>query len=322
MMIEMGQAFDGGIVDYIEVEPYGIVRIVGWSRDSRLPSYRVTAADAAESERVFRRPRPDVAEVLRSDDGLLGFSIEFLFSVEQDVLLEIGGMSRTVRVGAAPDGHPWVPEYKNLLNGEQVLHREDIYLSGLPVDWVHPDIWALARRLDPPILDFGCGNGVLVRCLRQSGKEAYGIELNREAIRTSIQPDVAGHIRLYDGRFPLPFPDGYFESAIATEVIEHVPEFEIAISEIARVCRSSFAITVPDMSCIPIGSRHGVVPFHLLESTHVNFFNHRSLDTVLLKSFPNVTFFQLASGRVNGDFMPGSLAAIASKGPLPRRPVT
>jgi hypothetical protein len=35
------------------------------------------------------------------------------------------------------------------------------------------------------------------------------------------------------------------------------------------------------MSAVPRGYRHGVVPWHLLESTHVNFFTQASLESLL-----------------------------------------
>ena len=204
-------------------------------------------------------------------------------------------------------------DYVALLDDDRVWHRQDVYGEGPPSNCVHPEILKFALLLRPTILDFGCGNGALIREYRRMGMEAFGIELGRPPIRESIQPDVAPFITLYDGTFPLPFADRQFESVIATEVIEHVPDYEMVLSEIARVCRTTFAITVPDMSCIPIGYRTGYVPWHLLESTHVNFFNHRSLRKVLEPHFGSVRLFQIARGDLEGQFMPGSLAAMANK---------
>jgi len=171
----------------------------------------------------------------------------------------------------------------------------------------------LAFLLRPNILDFGCGNGVLVRAYRAAGMDASGIELARPPINETLCPDVAPFIKLYDGSFPLPFADRQFESVIATEVIEHIPDYPTALEEIARVCRSTFAITVPDMTCVPIGRRRGFVPWHLLEATHVNFFNHRSLAKALAPHFRSIRFFQIARGELEGQFMPGSLGAMATK---------
>ena len=91
------------------------------------------------------------------------------------------------------------PRYEHLFLTDQVLHRENIYGSGPPVDSVSRDDLNLALRLKPPILDFGCGTGALIRELRLRGFEAYGIELNREMIRNSIRGDVAKYISFYSG---------------------------------------------------------------------------------------------------------------------------
>jgi ubiquinone/menaquinone biosynthesis C-methylase UbiE len=100
---------------------------------------------------------------------------------------------------------------------------------------------------------------------------------------------------------------------VASEVIEHIPDYEMALSEAARVCRNQFAITVPDMACLPYGHAKRCIPWHLLEATHVNFFNHRSLKKMLAPHFRSIQLFQIAGGEIEGTFMPGSLGAIATK---------
>jgi hypothetical protein len=45
-----------------------------------------------------------------------------------------------------------------------------------------------------------------------------------------------------------------------------------------RLASEALLITVPDMSAIPRGFPHGVVPWHLLEATHINFFTQHSLE--------------------------------------------
>ncbi|MBV9971240.1 MAG: class I SAM-dependent methyltransferase [Xanthobacteraceae bacterium] len=304
----------GTIIDHIEFEPYGTIRVCGWSVRERLPDVSVTTIEGRlAAAATYRYAREDVCAALGIEKPFAGLAIEFRTYGAKVRSVEVEGRSLAVPndIGRLLNGEQ--VGYVELLDGERVLHRSDIYGEGPPTNTVHPEVLELARLLEPPILDFGCGSGALLRALRASGGEVFGIEIARPAISQSIHADVAPFITLYDGTFPLPYKDGQFESVIATEVIEHVADYRTALAEIARVCRTTFAITVPDMSCIPIGSIRGFVPWHLLEGTHVNFFNHRSLRCVLAPHFPAIRFFQIARGALEGRFIPGSLGAIATK---------
>jgi SAM-dependent methyltransferase len=304
----------GAVIDYIDFEPYGTIRICGWSLGERVPACVVkTVGGTLAPAATYRYAREDVCTALGIEEPFTGLSIEFRVHGAKVRSVEVDGRSLAVPEDVASLLNAEQSGYSELLDGDRVLHRSDIYGEGPPSNSVYPDILKLARLLQPPILDFGCGSGVLLRALRAYGVEVFGIEIARPAIRESIRPDVAPFITLYDGTFPLPYDDGQFESVIATEVIEHVPDYWTALAQIARVCRTSFAITVPDMSCIPIGHGRGFVPWHLLEGTHVNFFSHHSLGRVLAPHFRSVRFFQIARAELEGQFMPGSLAAIATK---------
>jgi hypothetical protein len=304
----------GAVIDHIDFEPYGTIRICGWSIGEHVPACAVETVDGTLAPpATYRYAREDVCAALGVEEPFAGLSIEFRVHGATVRSVQIDGRSLAVPDDVATLLNSEQAGYVELLDGDRVLHRSDIYAEGPPSNSVHPDILKFAQLLQPPILDFGCGGGVLLRALRAAGVEAFGIEIVRPAIRESIRPDVAPFITLYDGTFPLPFGDGQFESVIATEVIEHVPDYWTALAQIARVCRTTFAITVPDMSCIPIGRGRGYVPWHLLEGTHVNFFSHHSLGRALAPHFRSVRFFQIARGELEGQFMPGSLAAIATK---------
>jgi SAM-dependent methyltransferase len=304
----------GTIIDHIDFEPYGTIRICGWSLGERMPACAVETVDGTLAPAAtYRYAREDVCAALGVEEPFAGLSIEFRAHGAKVRSVEMDGRSLAVPDDVAMFVNSERAGYIELLDGDRVLHRGDIYGEGPPSRTVHPEILKFARLLQPPVLDFGCGSGALLRALRAAGVEVFGIEIARPPIRESILPDVAPFITLYDGTFPLPFADGQFESVIATEVIEHVPDYWTALAQIARVCRTTFAITVPDMSCIPIGRSRGFVPWHLLEGTHVNFFSNRSLGRALAPHFRSVRFFQIARGELEGQFMPGSLAAIAAK---------
>ncbi|HJZ10503.1 MAG TPA: class I SAM-dependent methyltransferase [Acidobacteriota bacterium] len=178
---------------------------------------------------------------------------------------------------------------------------------------VPDEIASIADGLVAPILDFGCGSGALVKLLRNRGKEAYGIEIERKEIVDAIPRDVADFITLYDGKLPLNFSKNEFKSTIASEVLEHLPDHEEYLKEVWRITEDVVVITVPDMSAIPVCFPHNVVPWHLLESTHVNFFNQVSLELLLKKYFPRVEIARIGLNITNGTRWFTSLVAICTK---------
>lgn len=304
-------------LDYVEIEPFGVVRLWGWSMEPELRPETFVVRQAGRAVLptvIYRTARPDVAEHFLSEKRLWGFSAEFIRNLSpQRFEYAVRSLRGVVSDEEAKTLGQFQPDYADLLTTDRVLHREDIYSFGSPAEQVSPEVIELALALEPPLLDFGCGIGLLVRELRRRGHEAYGIELNRPPIVQGLKEEVRPYVTLYDGAFPLPFRDGQFESAIASEVIEHVPAYEDALREIRRVARSAFAITVPDMTSIPIGWQHGIVPWHLLESTHVNFFTYKSLRRILSPHYPHIQMYKLGAGDVNGSHLPTSVAAICRK---------
>src|SRR5687768_16013925 len=81
-------------------------------------------------------------------------------------------------------------------------------------------------------LDVGCGVGQVVARLTEAGFEAYGVDIS--------EPSIAGakkfceRCQVYDGH-RLPFPDNYFDSAGALNVLEHVDAPEEFIRDVVSV---------------------------------------------------------------------------------------
>jgi SAM-dependent methyltransferase len=82
------------------------------------------------------------------------------------------------------------------------------------------------------VLDVGCGAGQVVGRLTEAGYEAYGVDVSEPNIARAQQ--FSERCRMYDGR-QLPFPDGWFASVGALNVLEHVEEPEAFIHELVRV---------------------------------------------------------------------------------------
>ena len=124
------------------------------------------------------------------------------------------------------------PHYGTLLNTTHVAHRSEIYGQG-PTAPSTPEILAMCESVSGKVLDFGCGNGDLVRWLKSRGHDACGIELDTERIRVDIwRRSQTASLCTTGGAAA--YADDEFDTIIATEVIEHIPTYEQFIPEFAR----------------------------------------------------------------------------------------
>jgi 2-polyprenyl-3-methyl-5-hydroxy-6-metoxy-1,4-benzoquinol methylase len=98
------------------------------------------------------------------------------------------------------------------------------------------------------VLDVGCGEGVLVHHWAQSRPRArfVGIDLEEESIQAGWQQHSAPNLsyRVMPAA-NLPFSDGEFELASAIEVLEHVPDPEHTLAEMARCASRHLLVSVP-----------------------------------------------------------------------------
>src|SRR5262249_43760658 len=124
--------------------------------------------------------------------------------------------------------------------------------------------------------------------------------------------EMSPYITLYSGGFPSPFADRAFDCVFCSEVLEHIPDFQGAVAELARLAKKRVLLTVPDMSAIPVGFRHAVIPWHLLEKTHVNFFTQSSLEQLLRGHFSHIEFGRISLCRVNESHFFTSLVALCT----------
>jgi 2-polyprenyl-3-methyl-5-hydroxy-6-metoxy-1,4-benzoquinol methylase len=98
------------------------------------------------------------------------------------------------------------------------------------------------------LLDVGCGEGVLVhRWAERLGEgRVVGMDLEEESIQAGWAERQAANLeyRVMEGG-DLPFAADEFDLASAIEVLEHVPDPEHTVSEMARCARRHLLVSVP-----------------------------------------------------------------------------
>ena len=97
------------------------------------------------------------------------------------------------------------------------------------------------------LLDVGCGEGVLTeQWAKRIGGRVVGIDLDDPQLHAEWARRQAPNLdyRVMKAE-NLPFDDGEFEVASAIEVLEHVPDPEHTVAEMARVATSHLLVSVP-----------------------------------------------------------------------------
>ncbi|HKP89629.1 MAG TPA: class I SAM-dependent methyltransferase [Thermoleophilaceae bacterium] len=108
------------------------------------------------------------------------------------------------------------------------------------------ELWELAAP--ESVLDVGCGEGVLTSewAERLGDGRIVGIDLDDPKLQTEWQGRSRPNLEFRaEEATSLSFDDDEFDMATAIEVLEHVPEPEATLSEMARVARRHLLVSVP-----------------------------------------------------------------------------
>jgi SAM-dependent methyltransferase len=89
------------------------------------------------------------------------------------------------------------------------------------------------------VIDIGCGRGFfLQKLVEKKAKNIWGCDLF-DAVAVEGTTYQQGNIEA------LPFPDNSFDVVICSHILEHVKDFDKAVSEIKRVAKKKVIVTVP-----------------------------------------------------------------------------
>ncbi len=155
--------------------------------------------------------------------------------------------------------------------------------------------------LPSPTLDLGCGDGHFAT-LAFDRKLEVGIDPWREPLKEAERR--GGYQKVLEASgSSIPYPDGYFSSAVSNSVLEHIPELEPVLAELARVMqpRAPFIFCVPNhnfLNTLSIGRFFDRIHLRAVGNLYRKFFNrisrhHHCDDPVTWKKRLDVAGFEL-----------------------------
>lgn len=104
----------------------------------------------------------------------------------------------------------------------------------------------LPQLTDKVCLDLGSDNGVISFLLRKQGGIWYSADLNQETVE-AIRSLVHHRVDLIDDK-GIHYPDNFFDLVVVVDLLEHVADDQLYISELARILKKGgrLVLNVPN----------------------------------------------------------------------------
>ena len=133
-----------------------------------------------------------------------------------------------------------------------------------------------------PVVDIGCGSGLLLELLRQRGfRSLLGCDISSSSSKLLKEKEL--DTLLCDASRPLPFVSDSFATATLVDVLEHSFDPERVLAEAARVARE-VVVVVPNFNSVVarVQVAMGRVPENNTpRKRHVYWFNYETLARVV-----------------------------------------
>lgn len=170
-----------------------------------------------------------------------------------------------------------IEPYQILSHGEQLLYLKSIFSYNLARKFISQE---------SNCLDLGCGAAYGTKLLSSSVAKIIGIDIDKKAIeRANSKYGTANcEFKVYDGRV-LPFADNIFDIVVSFQVIEHIKDDKLFVSEAWRVLKKSgiFILATPNRA---LRLPSGVDPWNVY---HVREYYSDQLQQLLREKFSDVT---------------------------------
>jgi len=105
--------------------------------------------------------------------------------------------------------------------------------NAVRVPWVIQEIGQ-----NKTVLDIGCGAGILTNALAKAGHQVFGIDLSPSSLEVARRHDATETVSYQCANgYSLPYSDQTFDVVCAMDVLEHVEDPRLMISEASRVLK-------------------------------------------------------------------------------------
>ena len=163
------------------------------------------------------------------------------------------------------------------------------------------DFDRLGLKAGERVLDMGCGAGRHAFEMYRRGADVVALDQDADELATvrewfaamraegTVPAGAEADVKQGDA-LDLPYPDGEFDRVVAAEVLEHIPDDDTAIAELARVLRpgGTLAVTVPrwlpEKVCWALSDE-----YHEVEGGHVRIYRGDELAAKLERAGLRVT---------------------------------
>ncbi len=136
------------------------------------------------------------------------------------------------------------------------------------------------------LVSVGCGEGFDLKHILSiyQPKKTVGVDLSKSALNYAQKqlPEVEF---IQEDASKLPFKDNQFDLVVALEILEHIPDYDKAISELKRIAKNKVIITVPwEPSFSMVSLMRGKYLKRLgRHPEHINAWNKKSFTKVIKK---------------------------------------
>lgn len=100
------------------------------------------------------------------------------------------------------------------------------------------------------LLDIGCDNGILSSRLKNLGYDVYGLDIRKKGVTMARKLGIKAVVGSAEKKFP--FGSGYFDAALAGDIIEHIYDTDFFIQEVHRILKPGgvFVVTTPNLASL------------------------------------------------------------------------